>query len=276
MSRDMTRPPVVGAALTLADLPPRLDWLRERDRDLELQEFCGPGPLAADWRERAAEALRLLDGWRGRLGIHGPFWGLDLATADPDVREIVRRRLDERLDVCAALGADQMVVHSPVRTWDHHNRLDWPGAEAAAIERVGAALGPALRRAEDQGVTLVLENIEDVDPFDRRRIVEAIDSVALRLSLDTGHAQYAHGSTGGPPVDYFVAAAGDLLAHVHLQDADGHADRHWPPGEGAVPWAAVFGAIARLGTAPRLVLELKDASRIPTGAAWLLARGLAE
>ena len=68
----------------------------------------------------------------------------------------------------------------------------------------------------------------------------------MLLSIDTGHANYAHGSTGGPPVDYFVHAAGDMLHHVHLQDTDGYADRHWNPGEGNVSWPAVFRALRGL------------------------------
>lgn len=273
----MTHVPLpIGAAMAVRDLPDHLDWLRACDRDLELQDFLDPGVLAGDWRERVTEALRLLEGWRGRLGIHGPFVGFTLAAEDPEVQDIVRRRLDCALEVCAALGADQMVVHSPLSAWDHFNRNNRPGGDARRIEAMTQALGPALRRAEAEGVTLVLENIEDVDPRARVEIVRALDSPALRVSLDTGHAQYAHGRTGAPPVDYFVAAAGDLLEHVHLQDADGHADRHWPPGEGAVPWAAVFRALARLGSRPRLLLELQDAAWIPRGAEWLVAEGLAQ
>jgi sugar phosphate isomerase/epimerase len=261
--------------MTVAELPAHLDWLLERDRDLELQDFCEPGPLPADWRERAAAARRLLDGWRGRLAIHGPYAGLDLASPDPDLRDLVRRRLDGGLDACAAVGADLMVVHSPVGAWQHHNRRTAPDAEARRLDALEATLRPALARAEALGVTLALENIEDPDPADRTRIVDALASPALRASLDTGHAAYAHGRHGGPPVDHYVAAAGGRLAHVHLQDADGYADRHWPPGDGVVPWAAVFAALARLDARPRLVLELADSADIPRGAAWLVARGLA-
>ncbi len=269
-------PLTIGAALTLPDLPQHLDWLRARERDLEIQDFCDPGPLPADWRDRAGAIRAALDGWHGRLGLHGPYCGLDLAAPDPEIRAVVQRRLDERLDVCAALGADQMVVHSPVTTWDHFNRDNAPGAAEAMRERVAGVLAPALRRARDMGVVLVLENIEDVDPLDRLAIVEALGSPALRLSLDTGHALYAHGVAGAPPVEDFVASAGEMLAHVHLQDADGSADRHSPPGQGSVPWGAVFAALARIEARPRLVLELADAARIPEGFAWLAERGLAE
>lgn len=268
-------PPVVGAALPVHWIAPYRDWLFEKDRDLELQGFHEAAVLEGDWQALAAQAKKELDGFRGRLGLHGPFWGFTVASEDPAVREIVTRRLMQGLDACAAVGAVQMVIHSPYTTWDHNNLDNRPDSRDAVIGHARATLAPVLTRAEDQGVQLVMENIADVDPAERRRLVEALGSPALALSIDTGHAHYAHCSTGAPPVDYFVKSAGERLAHMHLQDADGYADRHWAIGEGTIRWAGVFRALAALETKPHLVLELHDKRGIPASMAWLEAAGLA-
>ncbi|MDX6748546.1 TIM barrel protein [Geminicoccaceae bacterium 1502E] len=102
-------------------------------------------------------------------------------------------------------------------------------------------------------------------------LAESFASPALAVSIDTGHARYAHGSTGAAPVDFYVTAAGNRLQHVHIQDADGYADRHWEIGRGTVNWHAVFGALARLESRPRLILELRDKAAIPASVAWLEA-----
>ena len=149
------------------------------------------------------------------------------------------------------------------------------GAREALFERTHKTLDAVVKRAEDQGVVLVIENIEDKNPAERVALAKSFNSEALRVSIDTGHAQYAHGSTGAPPVDYYVSAAGNMLAHVHVQDADGYADRHWLPGEGTIRWAAVFRALGKLTSDPRLVIEVKDIAGIQRGAAWLEAQGLA-
>ena len=137
-----------------------------------------------------------------------------------------------------------------------------------------SVLAPVVQRAEAEGITLVIENIEDIDPQDRHDLARALGSDAVKLSLDTGHAQYAHGATGAAPVDYFVTAAGADLAHVHLQDADGHADRHWAPGRGTINWHAVFAALAALPVAPHLVLELRHRADIPAAMDYLTREGL--
>ena len=100
-------------------------------------------------------------------------------------------------------------------------------------------------------------------------------TVIRNVSIDTGHANYAHLSTGGPPVDYYVHAAGELLDHVHLQDTDGYADRHWNPGEGNVPWREFFRALARLNGKPRLILEVRNKDTVRVGADCLAGLGIA-
>jgi sugar phosphate isomerase/epimerase len=267
--------PVLGAAMTVDFLALHRDWLIERDRDLELQDFCFAEVLDGDWRPIAAAALRLLDGWNGRLGIHGPFWGFSIDSEDPAVRALVARRLDQGLDVCAALGATQMVVHSPYTTWDHDNLDDQKTGRERLVERVHQTIDAAVSRAADLGVTLVLENIEDRDPAARVALAATFPGETVKVSVDTGHAHYAHCAHAAPPVDYFVHAAGARLDHLHLQDVDGHADRHWHPGEGNILWHAVFAAIARSAARPRPILEVKDLAGLRKGADHLVGLGLA-
>jgi len=278
----MTDLPVLGCALSLDDLEARQDFVRDPGRDVELQDFINPAVLAGDWRPLAERARRLLDGHAGRWGIHGPFVGFSLGAADPDVRAIVHRRLDQGLDVCEAIGGTHMVVHSPVSIWDDHNLDAWPGARERLFETVAANLGPAAKRAEAIGCTIVIENVEDCDPRFRCALAASLGSEAVKVSLDTGHANYVHHMHGAPAVDYYVHAAGRQLAHLHLQDTDGYADRHWPPGDGNIPWRQVFRALQE-STAleeagpdgPRLIVELRDKTRLPDAVRTLEALGVA-
>ncbi|MFN4171022.1 MAG: sugar phosphate isomerase/epimerase family protein [Pseudorhodobacter sp.] len=267
--------PVLGAAMTLDMLDLHRDWMLSAPRDLEIQSFCTARALTGDLSGPIARTRKLIDGLEGRIGLHGPYIGFTLDSADPDVAMIVQKRLMQALGVCEAIGATQMVVHSPVTGWDHGGHLDDPNEPLIQIEKLRYLLGPVLKRAEDSGVTLVMENIEDVDPAARCRIVDALASPALKVSLDTGHAQYAHVRLGAPPVDLYVKAAGKRLDHVHLQDSDGFADRHWHPGDGPLNWRAIFAALARLKQNPRLILEVNDLRGLRKGADHLIAMGLA-
>ena len=272
----MSALPILGAALGHDDLATHRDWLLEAPRDLELQALVEAKTLDGDWSGLAAETLRLLDGHQGRLGIHGPFWGFTISSYEPEVRKIVTRRLHQALDVCAAVKGSHVVIHSPFTTWGYNHRGLYPRDGERMIEATRDTLAPVLARAADMGVTFMLENIEDIDPMDRAGLCEALDWQALALSVDTGHAHYAHGSTGAPPVDFFIRAAGARLGHVHLQDADGYADRHWQIGQGNILWPSVFAALAETGANPRLILELRDKAGVIPSARHLAALGLAQ
>jgi sugar phosphate isomerase/epimerase len=267
--------PILGAALSATTLPLHRDWLFGLNRDLEIQDFDDAAFLNGDWRPHAAHMRQLLDGHKGRVGIHGPFWGFAIDSQDPDVRAVVQKRQSQGLDVCEALGATHMVVYSPYTTWDYYNFDDNPGSRGDIVDRVHETLRPAVARAETMGVTLVIENIEDIDPQSRVKLTQSFDSTAVRVSLDTGHAYYAHGTNGAPPVDYYVEAAGDMLAHVHLQDADGYADRHWLPGDGTLNWRSLFRAMARYQSDPRLIIEVKDQINLMCGVEYLVSLGVA-
>lgn len=262
-------PPVIGACLPVEQIASFRDWLFEKDRDLELQSFTQSSVLDGDWRPLAEEAVRLLDGHRGRLGIHGPFWGLTLSSPDPEIRRVVSRRIMQGLEVCEVLGAGQMVLHSPFSHWTHNNFPRFGAWRNGVHEAMRDTLSAGIRRAEDIGVKIVLENIEDVGPSARVDFAREVNSPALAISIDTGHAELARAMSGAPPVDYYVRAAGDLLDHVHLQDSDGYADRHWAPGEGTIKWPSVFRALAEIDAAPRLVLELRDYTTIPAAMDYL-------
>jgi sugar phosphate isomerase/epimerase len=268
--------PILGAALSIDTLPAYRPWLLSRQRDLELQDFFRAEVLDGDWRSAADKVKQLLDGFEGRLGIHGPFWGFKIDSHDPLIRQAVRTRLLQGLEAAETVGASQMVIHSPFTTWDYNNLDLYPGGREAVFERVQATLKDVIRRAEQIGCELVIENIEDKDPRARVQLARALESKCVRVSLDTGHALYAHMSTGAPPVDYYVDAAGDMLTHVHLQDTDGFSDRHWAPGDGVMRWAAVFRALSNLKSNPRLILELRDHGRVAAGAKYLTELGVAE
>lgn len=279
----MSSQPLLGAALYLDELtglPGMQNFIRDPGRDIEIRDFTTVGALSDNvWPDLAERARALLAGHDGRIGLHGPFWGFTLDMADPDIRRIVQSRIDTALSALARVlqgkGGGHLVLHSPYTTWHGFNRWTNQCDAAGIMERTHATLAPAVARAEAEGIEIVLENCEDIDPVERVALAASFDSPALRVSLDTGHAHYAHGATGAPPVDAFVRAAGAALAHVHLQDADGVADRHWQIGKGNIHWPAVFAALGEMPVLPRLILEMADARDVLPSARWLQAQGLA-
>ncbi|MEL6510651.1 MAG: sugar phosphate isomerase/epimerase family protein [Pseudomonadota bacterium] len=264
----------IGACLAPHEIAAHRDWLFDADRDLELQGFSQHADLTTDFEDRIAAANTALDGFQGRIGIHGPFEGLDMDNKDPELRPLITARFLKALEAADRVGARQMVLHSPYDRWYAYNRLNNPNYAEKKLALVHDTMAPVVKAAEGAGITLVIENIVDVDPATRHEMVDSFNSDAIAVSIDTGHAHLARRMADAPPVDYFVRDAGDQLRHVHLQDVDGHADRHWAPGEGEIHWQEVFRALSDCTTDPHLVLELRRKSDIPQGFAYLEGLGL--
>jgi sugar phosphate isomerase/epimerase len=268
------QPLKIGACLTTVEIADHRGWLFDADRDIELQDFGSYKGLTTEFDDRIATAKAALAGHRGRLGIHGPYEGLDMDNKDPELRPFITARFLKALEAADQIGARQMVLHSPYTRWYQWNRLAKPNYDEIKLGRIHQIMDPVVTAAEDKGITLVIENILDVDPASRRMMVDTFNTNAIALSIDTGHAHLARRMSGAPPVDYFIRDAGAQLRHVHLQDLDGHADRHWAPGEGEIHWHEVFRALSECTSDPHLVLELRRKSDIPKGFAYLQGLGL--
>ncbi len=267
--------PTVGAAMPIDQLVHYREWLIEDQRDLEIQDAFQPEVLDGDWCPRIGQARDMLDGYTGRLGIHGPFDGLTLMSRDPQVRALVAARLCKGLEFGAELGATHMVIHSPFQFFGHPfvshtvnaGRVDQIGLVHATLERV-------LPLAQQANCTLVIENILDTNPAPLLALVKSFGSEHVRMSLDTGHAFLTH-RIGGSPPDQWVHEAGAFLGHLHLQDNDGNLDRHWAPGNGNINWFALFEALGTLQHQPRMIIEVRNKQDIGRAATWFEQRGLA-
>jgi sugar phosphate isomerase/epimerase len=265
--------PLLGAALKLADLPARAEWLKHDGRDLEIQDPCNPAFLDGDWRAAAREARTVLDGHTGRVGVHAPYDGMPWASPDQRLVTAMRERLLESLEFTATIGGTHLVLHSPFLYFGSAQTRHRGDELTDGIERTIANLAPVVAATAAQGCCLVWENIFDLrtDPIDT--LVATFASPWVRRSLDTGHAHLMT-ARGGPPVDTWIGAAGAALAHVHLQDTDLDSDRHWAIGDGSIAWRAVFAALADLPETPRLILEVTP-ERQDRSVAWLSAHQLA-
>jgi sugar phosphate isomerase/epimerase len=267
--------PVVGAALCIEELPTYADWLKADKRDVEIQDAVYPDLLDSNWQAIAQEARRILDGHTGRIGIHGPFIGLTLMASDPKVRAVVVERLSQGLEFAQAIGGTHMVIHSPYEYFGSAFLPHTPGrGQADEYQLAHDTLGPVVELARQANVTLVIEDIFDLNSGPLLGLIRSFESEHVKSSIDVGHA-YITSARGGPTPDQWVLDAGKDLAHLHLQDTDEHLDRHWRPGMGNLNWFALFESLAQLEHSPRLILELRDKSQIRKGAEWLRSMGLA-
>ena len=161
--------------------------------------------------------------------------------ASARMHDLDAAQLDEAgryLDLARALGTPYVRVFG--------DRYVEGEAREATRERIAAALRKLGERAQDQGVTLLIESHGDfTDSPSLREILEQADSPAVALLWDAHHTFVASGEA---PADT-VRQLGRWIRHTHLKDsvAAGTGRRYVLTGTGEVPVRQQVEALAQAG-----------------------------
>lgn len=231
-----------------------------------VQVASPPVEMLADPRhviQHGRPLRRSLEVTRLRVVVHGPT-NLRLGSS-------LHNRAGEGLvEYAHELGATHVVYHAL--------DLRKPGPETEAEER---SLRLLARWAETLGVTLCLENLCPVypagssichDPQAVCALVERLESPAVRMLLDIGHAHVV-ADREGFDLTGFVSPVLDSVGLFHIHDNLGarrrrtggpaldplRLDLHLAPGGGTLPWGSLAGSLTK-HSAP-LVLEIHPSHR---------------
>ncbi len=166
------------------------------------------------------------------LSIHIIHRGVAPASHKPERRALHLEELEQTLEIANDIGAGVVVVHP--------GPIDCPGVAPTqapesvrleAQEHLRQFLKEAAPKAEEAGVVICVENMHHVPGqviqsySELLELVEAVSSPAVKITLDTGHADRADGITSA--LDTFAP----YLRHVHMHDSNGKRD-HLEIGQG--------------------------------------------
>jgi sugar phosphate isomerase/epimerase len=182
-----------------------------------------------------------------RLAVHFCS-GNDLCAINKGHLEESRDQLRETIRICNRIGGSLVVVHPgqcPELSVHKKNSLEaYPKFHPKAIREKALArfmdsLADAAKCAEDFGVLVGLENFSHVKGCIQKKLeeiaewVDDVGSPALKITLDTGHANLEGG------VEQAIARYGSRIAHIHLDDNNGKSSEHGQVGSGTIDWKAI-------------------------------------
>ncbi len=163
------------------------------------------------------------------------FWHPSWLEPDADYRQRRIRHTIDSLRLARQLGSSSITTEPGGPIPDGLSR-------AAAMDRFVDGLTIALRHAEDEGVSLLVEPepgllIETSSQF--LELVERIDSPMLGHNFDIGHYYCV-----SEPLPDTIRTLAPYTKHYHIEDiAASRVHEHLIPGHGAIDFAQVFDAI---------------------------------
>lgn len=235
----------------------------------QLMEYCArlgyhateiaPFTLADSVEKITAEERADIRRMASDIGIQiaGLHWllvkpeGLHLTTPDGDVRRRTAQYLVALAHFCADIGGNVLVLGSPKQ------RSVLPGSTyEQAWERALETLCPAVKAAEDRGVTWCIEPLSPAETNflnraeDAIRFVQALDSPAARIILDVKAM-----SSEGKPIPQIIRDSAGWFAHFHANDPNLKG-----PGMGEVDFVPILRTLREVGYSGYVSVEVFDYS----------------
>jgi len=183
-----------------------------------------------------------LAGFR-KVEVHGPYsdWDISLVSPNPGIRRTSLEELERHIDFAAYIGASVFTTH--------------PGGTSSPVsvsERLKLLEDSMQRLAQIAQTRRLLVCVETSDILVDTSNVRVFDSVKcdfFGMTMDTGHisfhlpgAEPGYASYGS--IEGFIAAQGNEIRHVHLNDYNAKRD-HIGIGQGQLPLRQVLAALHR-------------------------------
>jgi len=164
-----------------------------------------------------------------------------------------RRQLRETIRLCHDIGGEVVIIHpgiaAPLSVQKRHPLTQYPkftleNIKKEALLRFKESLHGAAAVAEEFNVVIGLENFSHVKnclQSTYAELVEWVDEInspALKITLDIGHANLEGG------VEKAIEIFGSHIVHIHLNDNDGRSSLHGRLGSGTIDWQAIAPFLA--------------------------------
>ena len=208
--------------------------------------------VGPDWHREAAR--RFADAGIAAT-VHLPFFDLQPGSADVRIRAASRERLRSALDIAALYAPKRLVGHAA------YDRFLYIRSFADWAERAADTWATVLA-AWPEHPPLCLENTHETDPA---TVAGAVEAVRQRLApqaagrigvcFDVGHWHSFAGGKQRGNLDAWLDALAPYLLHLHLHDNDGSFDQHLGPGQGEIPFDAIFAGLAARRLRPTATFE---------------------
>jgi sugar phosphate isomerase/epimerase len=183
-------------------------------------------------REGRTEEMPAIARERGLAldNIHAPFWNSNLLWSDSnDQRQIIRKEITEAITYCERHQIPITVMH-----------LCGGETPPTPNETGLRLLHDLVKIAEDNNVTIALENLEYAGNRHLDFVFSNIESANLGFCYDSSHDNIAREFK-----QQALTKWGHLLATTHISDNLGTLDDHFLPGKGNIHWPEVMKSIPK-------------------------------
>jgi sugar phosphate isomerase/epimerase len=165
--------------------------------------------------------------------VHAPFMDLSPGAVDSKARVVTMERFSHTLAIAEILEPKAIVFHSGYEKWKYALNIDlW-------LEKSLLTWQPLVKRAEDMGVKIAIENIFEDEPSNLRMLMEEVGSGNFGICFDSGHFNLFSRISLKDWLDQLKP----YILELHLHDNHKSSDEHIAIGDGTFEFATLFSTL---------------------------------
>ena len=207
-----------------------LSFIRQEKLNLEL--YIESNALDSISGEDISHLKNQLD-YNPSLTIHAPFMDLSPGAVDSKVRAVTMERFFHVVDIAEDLRVRAAVFHSGYEKWKYALNIDlW-------LEQSLLTWKPLVKKAEEIGVKIAIENIFEDKPQNLVMLMEKIGNDSFGICFDSGHFNLFSKVS----LEDWLWHLEPYIIELHLHDNNKTSDQHLPIGEGTFDFGKLFSAI---------------------------------
>ena len=184
---------------------------------IEISRFGKLSELDNNFSETLKNYKAILKDFKGEVSVHGFFSNLAIASKDSAIKQISVKRYYQSLEIAETLGAKTIVFHTL-----RNNLLKHKEYNRIYFQQNIEFYNEFIKKCEEKGITIALENVHEADPDYIRDMVAIINSNNFKTCLDIGHCNL-HSAL--EPSEW-IKTYGIMLHHMHIhnnfKDEDSH------------------------------------------------------
>jgi sugar phosphate isomerase/epimerase len=207
-----------------------LSFIRQEKLNLEI--YLESKTLDSISREDISHLKKQLD-YNPSLTIHAPFMDLSPGAVDSKVRDVTMERFYHVLDIAKELKVKCVVFHSGYEKWKYALNIDlW-------LEQSLITWRAMMKKAEEIGVKISIENIFEDEPENLRLLMEKMEDKNFGICFDSGHFNLFSKVS----LEDWLRQLKPYIIELHLHDNNKTSDQHLPIGDGTFDFGKLFSDI---------------------------------
>lgn len=207
-----------------------LSFIRQEELNLEL--YIKSNALDSISREDILQLKNQFD-YNPSLTIHAPFMDLSPGAVDSKVRDVTMERFNHVLDIAKELKVKCVVFHSGYEKWKYALNIGlW-------LEQSLLTWKPLMKKAEEIGAKIAIENIFEDEPENLRLLMEKMGNNSFGICFDSGHFNLFSKVS----LEHWLGCLKPYILELHLHDNNKTSDQHLPIGNGTFDFRKLFSAI---------------------------------